>query len=183
MKKLLLLILSLFLFTKAFSQSSEKLNEVKLNIGNTIAIASVEFGYERFLDFHQSVEGVFLINDRMNYHSEKGSREFNTSSFKLGYNYYFGEYNAGSGLYVNPFLKYRTGEFTQDRMIDPETTGKEIIDMDSFIIGFGLGYEWNFNDTFVIGPFLNLGRNFSDTVKEKFSAIEFNAGLNIGYRF
>ncbi len=183
MKKLLLLIFSLFLFKSAFSQSSEKLNEIKLNIGNTIAIASVEFGYERFLDFHQSVEGVVLINDRMNYHSESDSQEFNTQSFKLGYNYYFGEYSAGSEFYVNPFLKYRSGEYVEHQIIDPETTDTKITNMDSFIIGLGAGYEWNFNDTFVIGPFLNIGRNFSDEVKEKFSAIEFNAGLNIGYRF
>lgn len=186
MKKLLLLIAVLFFFQKGFSQSAEKGNEIKLNIGNTIAIASVEFGYERFIDFHQSVEGILLLNDRMNYHSEKGDNEFNTYSLKLGYNYYFGEYNQGSGLYVNPFLKYRSGEFVEyikDQLSDPETTQKKITDMNSFNIGLGLGYEWNFNDTFVIGPFLNLGRNFSDEVKERFSAIEFNAGLNIGYRF
>lgn len=183
MKKLLLIIPAVFMFHTGFSQSAEKLNEIKLNIGNTIAIASVEFGYERFLDYHQSVEGMILLNDRMSYHSEKDGKEFNTYSLKLGYNYYFGEYAAGSGLYVNPFLKYRSGEYTQPQIIDPETTGTVVTDMDSFIIGLGTGYEWNFNDTFVIGPFLNLGRNFSDEVKERFAAIEFNAGLNIGYRF
>lgn len=182
MKKTLLLIPALFLFNFGFSQSVEKGNEIKLNIGNTIAIASVEFGYERFLDFHQSVEGMLLLNDRMSYHSEKGDKEFNTYSLKLGYNYYFGEENQGSGLYVNPFLKYRQGDFTEPLQLEdaPQT---KVTNMDAFIIGLGLGYEWNFNDTFVIGPFLNLGRNFSEEAKDRFSAIEFNAGLNIGYRF
>lgn len=182
MKKLLLLFAVLFLSLKGFSQAVEKGNEIKLNIGNTIAIASVEFGYERFFDEHQSVEAVILINDRYNYKSEKGEKEFNTTSYKLGYNYYFGDYNPGSGLYVNPFLKYRTGEFietvTRDDMIYDQKT-----DMNSFAIGLGLGYEWNFNNTFVIGPFANVGRNFSEDVKDRFSAIEFNAGLNIGFRF
>ncbi|MGA8854909.1 MAG: autotransporter outer membrane beta-barrel domain-containing protein [Christiangramia sp.] len=187
MKKILLCLI-LISFTKiGYSQMAEKQNEIKLNIANTIAIASVEFGYERFLDFHQSVEGTMLINDRMNYHSEKDSRDFKTNSFKLGYNYYFGEDYAASGLYVNPFLKYRTGEFTQNPLVAPADgnnfTENMVTDMDSFIIGIGAGYKWNFNDTFVLGPFLNIGRNFSEEVRDRFSAIEFNAGFNIGYRF
>lgn len=185
MKKLLLILIILFTVKLGQAQSAEKNNEIKLNIANTIAIASVEFGYERFLDFHQSIEASFLINDRMNYHSEKGSRDFNTNSFKLGYNYYFGEEYAASGLYVNPFLKYRTGEFAEgdDNLQEPAPENNVITDMNSFIIGIGTGYKWNFNDTFVLGPFINIGRNFSDEVKERFSAIEFNAGFNIGYRF
>lgn len=164
-----------------YSQNAEKQNEIKLNIANTIAIASVEFGYERFLDYHQSIEGVILINDRINYHSESGSRDFQTNSFKLGYNYYFGEDYTASGLYVNPFLKYRTGEFSEEGR---DVEAPEIVtDMNSLIIGIGSGYKWNFNDTFVLGPFINVGRNFSEEVKDRFSAIEFNAGFNIGYRF
>lgn len=179
MKKIVLVLLFISAMNQAYAQ---KQNEIKLNIANVIAIASVEFGYERFLDDHQSIEGAVLINDRMNYHSESGSRDFKTNSFKLGYNYYFGEEYSNSGLYVNPFLKYRTGEFTEDAP-DAALNGEIVTDMNSFIIGLGGGYIWNFNDTFVIGPFVNIGRNFSDEVKDRFSAIEFNAGLNIGYRF
>ena len=180
MKKALLLTVILFSLKTALAQ--EKANEIKLNIGNTIAIASVEFGYERFFDDHQSIEGMILINDRYNYKSEKGEKEFNTTSYKLGYNYYFGTDNPGSGIYVNPFLKYRTGEFTEEVM-QGDVVFDEVTDMNSFAIGLGVGYEWNFNNTFVIGPFVNLGRNFSEDVKDRFSAIEFNAGLNIGFRF
>jgi len=182
MKKLVLALVCFTFTTMVTAQSTVKNNEVKFNIGNTIAIASVEFGYERFLDDHQSLEAAILINDRINYHSESGSRKFETNSFKLGYNYYFGEENAASELYVNPFLKFRSGEFSQDEPSE-EIGGKRITDMDSFILGFGVGYKWNFNDTFVVGPFVNLGRNFSDEVQDRFSAIEFNAGINIGYRF
>ncbi|GAA4310916.1 hypothetical protein GCM10023115_33610 [Pontixanthobacter gangjinensis] len=185
MKKNLSLFALLLTICTGFSQNSERPNEIKLNIANTIAIASVEFGYERFLDQHQSLEAVFLINDRMNYHSEKGSRKFDTNSFKLGYNYYFGDENPGSGLYINPFLKYRSGEFSEETpdVDDPGFAVPSITDMDSFLIGLGAGYKWNFNNTFVLGPFLNIGRNFSEEVKDRFSAIEFNAGFNIGYRF
>lgn len=176
----------LFLLSIAFSTASFAQNEVKFNIANTIAIASVEVGYERFLDEHQSVEFIASINDRINYHSEAGSREFNTNSFALGYNYYFGNDGSGSGIYANPFIKYRSGDFTQEVNVvenEIETTVTEETDMNSFIIGLGGGYKWNFNDTFVMGPFINIGRNFSDEVKERFSAIEFNAGFYVGYRF
>jgi len=178
MKKILFSLILMAVANTGYSQTADKQNEVKLNIANTIAIASVEFGYERFLDYHQSIEGVILINDRINYHSESGSRDFQTNSFKLGYNYYFGEDYPASGLYVNPFLKYRTGEFEQN-----SSDVDSVTDMNSFIIGIGSGYKWNFNDTFVLGPFINVGRNFSDEVKDRFSAIEFNAGFNVGYRF
>lgn len=181
MKKIVVALILITVSAMGYSQSGDKKNEIKLNIANTIAIASVEFGYERFIDNHQSIEGVVLINDRINYHSEKGSRKFDTNSFKLGYNYYFGDDYDASGLYINPFFKYRTGEFTEgetDLDQQPAPT-----DMNSFIIGLGSGYKWNFNDTFVLGPFINVGRNFSEEVKDRFSAIEFNAGFNIGYRF
>ncbi|TRO67466.1 DUF3575 domain-containing protein [Christiangramia sabulilitoris] len=185
MKKILFALILIATFKVGYSQSGDKQNEIKLNIINTIAIASVEFGYERFIDDHQSIEGVVLINDRINYHSEKGSRKFDTNSFKLGYNYYFGDEYDASGLYINPFFKYRTGEFTEDagNLQEPAPNNNVVTDMNSFIIGIGSGYKWNFNDTFVLGPFVNVGRNFSDEVKDRFSAIEFNAGFNIGYRF
>ena len=179
MKKILL---PLFLVLLHFSvQSQEKFNEVKFNIANTIAVASVELGYERFLDDNQSLEAVFLINDRMNYQSEKGSRKFNTQSYKIGYNYYFGEEYEGSGLYANPFIKLRTGEFQEIDNRTPEQT--VITNMNSFMLGIGGGYKWNFNNTFVLGPFINIARNFSEEVKNRFTALEFNAGFNVGYRF
>ncbi|WP_304139754.1 autotransporter domain-containing protein [Mesonia mobilis] len=183
MKKVYLLF-SLILattFVKAQIEEYPK-NEIKLNIANTIAIASVEFGYERFIGFNQSVEIKGLINDRINYHSESGSRDFNTNSIKLGYNYYFDQEKAGAGIYANPFVKYRFGDFTQDRTIEGQTVTIET-DMNTFMVGLGAGYKWNFGNKFVLGPFVNIARNFSEEVKERFSAIEFNAGFNVGYRF
>jgi outer membrane autotransporter protein len=56
-------------------------------------------------------------------------------------------------------------------------------DIDSFIVGLGVGYKWTMGDSFAIQPFANIARNFSDEVQDRFSAIEFNAGINIGYRF
>lgn len=178
------LILSLLLVTAFAKAQTEEYpqNEVKLNIANTIAIASVEFGYERFIGFNQSVEIIGLINDRINYHSESGSRKFNTNSIKVGYNYYFDKESAGAGIYANPFVKYRFGDFTQDTTIGDQTIEVET-DMDTFMVGLGAGYKWNFGDKFVLGPFINVARNFSEEVKDRFSAIEFNAGFNVGYRF
>ncbi len=188
MKKIALLSLLFFLgYTMQAQENDFPQNEVKLNIANTIAIASVEVGYERFIGFNQSIGAEILFNDRINYHSESGSRKFNTNSFKLGYNYYFGEETPGSGIYANPFLKYRFGDFEQDKQIPtgPETTEIKTVetDMNTFMVGIGAGYKWNFNNKFVIGPYANIARNFSEEVKDRFSAIEFNAGLTVGYRF
>ena len=57
MKKILFLLsaLCLSIFAKAQTYGNPQ-NELKLNIANTIAIASVEIGYERFLDKNQSLE-------------------------------------------------------------------------------------------------------------------------------
>ncbi|MDT0685318.1 DUF3575 domain-containing protein [Autumnicola psychrophila] len=182
MKKIIFAIAGFFIMQNGFAQIDYMQNEIKLNIGNTIAIASVEVGYEFFLDYNQSIDAQILFNDRMNYHSEKNSRQFNTTSFMLGYNFYFGTESAGSGLYVNPFAKLRTGEFSEVVQVEDDDV-RQVTDMDAFIIGIGGGYKWNFNDTFVLGPYANIGRNFSNEVKERFSALEFNAGFSVGYRF
>jgi hypothetical protein len=182
MKKIILAIAGFFIIQNSFAQIDYMQNELKLNIGNTIAIASVEVGYERFLDFNQSIDAEILINDRMNYHSEKNSRQFNTTSFKVGYNFYFGTESSGSEFFANPFAKIRTGEFTEVVQVEEEDV-RRVTDMGAFIIGIGGGYKWNFNDSFVLGPYANIGRNFSNEVKDRFSAVEFNAGFSVGYRF
>lgn len=161
----------------SWAQDTPK-NEIKYNILNTLIIASVEIGYERFVDDKQSIDFEFLINDRINYHAEKGARKFNTNSVRLGYNYYFGEENAGSGIYANPFVKYRFGDFEEEI-----ESLKVATDLDGFMIGIGAGYKWNTNDKFVISPYVNIARNFNEDSNERFTAIEFNAGISIGYRF
>lgn len=157
-----------------FSQSGDPKNEIKFNFLNTLLVASAEVGYEYLIDNQQSIDAEFLINDRMNYQSESGNRNFKTNSIKLGYNYYFGENYANSGLYVNPFVKYRFGDF-----VDATST----VDMNAFILGAGIGYKWNQSDKFVFGPYANIARNFGEETKNRFQSIEFNAGFSIGYRF
>src|SRR5690625_4438406 len=73
-------------------------NEVNLNIANTIAIASVELGYEYYVGYNQSVGVKFLINDRRNYRAEKHGSKFNTNSAALYYNFYFNREKAGAGF-------------------------------------------------------------------------------------
>lgn len=177
MKRLILPLLCLFLTNVASAQEYPN-NEIKFNIANVIAIASIEVGYEHLFDYNQSIDFEILVNDRINFHSEQGSRQFNTNSAKLGYNYYFGTENPGSGLYFNPFVKYRFGDFEEETNF-----GKLTTDMNTFIVGLGSGYKWNFSNSFVVSIYGSVGRNFSDEVKERFAAIEFHGGLGIGYRF
>lgn len=161
--------LALLFVGKSYSQQ----NEVKLNILNTIVIASVELGYERFIADNQSLDAELFFNDRFSYFPEKGNKDFKATSIKIGYNYYFDD-GGVEGVYVSPFLKQRFGSYTEN---------DKKYSLNSFIIGIGVGYLWNYNDTFIISPYVNIGRNFGKEVNEKFWAIEPNAGVRIGYRF
>jgi hypothetical protein len=186
MKKIVL-VLTVFVFTFKLSSQVFPDNEIKLNIANVIAFASVEIGYEYLFEYSQSVDVELMINDRFNFYSESGSRKFNTSSLKVGYNYYFGTENPGSGLYFNPFLKYRFGDFEEEVPVEiaPGVTQVQKVetDMNSFIIGLGGGYKWNFSNSFVVSVYGSIGRNFSEEVQERFQAIEFHGGVGVGYRF
>lgn len=154
-------------------------NEVKVNILNTIILGSVEVGYERFIADDQSIGLDILINDRFSYLTERPARgkEFNTNSVMLSYNFYLAE-DRGSGIYFSPFFKYRFGE--HEEVVEGVVVET---DMDSPILGLGAGYKWAWRDTFTIAPFVNIGRNFNDDVNERFSAVEFNGGITMGYRF
>lgn len=180
MKKIILFLLFTTFAQAQFADYPQ--NEVKLNILNTLVIASVEIGYERFLGEHQSVEAEILINDRFSYHSEKGSREFKTNSFKIGYNYYFDSSKNAAGIYANPFVKYRFGDFNQTVSFSGTDVDTKL-DMNSFILGIGVGYKINAGDKFSFAPYVNIARNFNSDVEERFSAIEANAGVSIGFRF
>lgn len=185
MKKFALILIAFVLSFNLYAQEFPN-NEIKLNIANVIAIASVEVGYEYLFDYSQSIDVEILINDRINFYSEEGSKKFNTNSVKLGYNFYFGTENPGSGLYFNPFVKYRFGEFEEvltNNDFFPPIVEKVEVDMNTFIIGLGSGYKWNFSNSFIIAVYGSIGRNFSDKVQERFQAIEFHAGVGVGYRF
>ncbi len=185
MRKLFLVLL---LIGGTFGAKAQAVNEVKVNVLNTLVMASVELGYEHFIDHNQSIGANFNINDRFSYHAEKNSRnqKFKTNSILVNYNYYFGGKTDanGSGYVVSPFMKYRFGNFEEDKFNDAtQQVQLSKIDMDSFIFGVGVGYKWALGDSFTINPFVDIARNFSSEVNDRFSAIEFNAGVNIGYRF
>lgn len=168
--------IGLLVFAGAFTANAQYKSEVKFNIANVIAIASIEVGYEYFLDDNQSIGAELHINDRFSYVEETDSKKFETNSFLVNYNYYFSPENKGS-FYAFPFMKYRFGEHKDDR------AGKVDTDMNSFIMGLGVGYKWAWNDKFAIAPYVSIARNFSDEVNDRFMAIEPNAGVSVGYRF
>lgn len=168
--------LGLLFFSALFSTNAQYKSEVKFNIANVISIASIEVGYEYFLDDNQSIGAELHINDRFSYVEETDDKKFETNSFVINYNYYFSPENKGS-FYAYPFLKYRFGEHKDDRAGKPNT------DMDSFIMGLGAGYKWAWNDKFAIAPYVSIARNFSEDVNDRFMAIEINGGVSVGYRF
>lgn len=169
-------ILGLLALVGVFTAKAQYKSEVKFNIANVIAIASIEAGYEYFMDDNQSIGLEVHINDRFSYVAETSSKKFDTNSILLNYNYYFSPEEKGS-FFVYPFIKYRFGEHEDTR------EGKTNTDMDSFIMGLGVGYKWAWNDKFAIGPYVSIARNFSEKVNDRFMAIEPNAGVSVGYRF
>lgn len=178
MKKLVVIALFVGVVFQSYAQSEAEYsqNEIKLNILNTIIQGSVEIGYEYFVDEDQSIGVEYLINDRFGYNSQKDGKEYQTSSLLVSYNFYFLNGLDRSGVYVYPFFKYRFGEFVEAE--DPFVT-----DMNSAILGIGAGYKWVQRDKFAIAPYVNIARGFSEEVSDRFSAVEVNAGVSIGYRF
>lgn len=179
MKKIILLSTILF---STLQVAAQKENEVKLNLFNTLVISSVEVGYERFIDDHQSLEANLFINDRFSYYLPFNSKKkFHATSVSLGYNYYIGDgdNNANSGIVISPFMKLRLGNYS----VKQDDGSKEKTNLDSFILGIGGGYKWVFNDVFTIHAFGNIARNFSSSVNDKFISLEPNAGISLGYRF
>lgn len=183
MKKLFLAFTAIFLFNfQSYAQleplqDNRNFGEVKLNILNTILLGSIEVGYEQFLSPEQSIGVEFHFNDRFSYSGENSNRSFDMSSILGSYNFYF-EGEGDGQLYLFPFFKYRFGEFTES--VDGALARTN---MNSGYLGIGAGYKWVFSDKFVMGPFANIARGFSSEVNDRFSAVEFKAGFNIGYRF
>ncbi|WP_317173478.1 DUF3575 domain-containing protein [Echinicola arenosa] len=178
MKKytLLMFLLGLAFYASAQTESDYNQHEIKLNILNTIVQGSVEIGYEYFVDRDQSIGVEYLINDRFGYNGQGNGKEYNTNSILVSYNFYFlNDYDPAS-LYVYPFFKYRFGDFTEPD--EPFVT-----DMNSAMLGIGVGYKWVQRDKFAIAPYVNIARGFSQEVTDRFSAVEINAGVSIGYRF
>lgn len=186
MKRLAIAICALIGTANAQAQA---LNEVKLNIFNTIVNQSVEIGYEHFIDRDQSVGIDLMINDRFSYYGQNKKAEkfkqFNTNAIAVNYNFYFGgkDDEHASGLFAQPFLKYRFGNYEHAEEIAKGEFQKVKTDMNSFIIGVGAGYKLVKNDAFTISPFINIARNFNQDVADEFMGIEINAGVNLGYRF
>lgn len=173
MKKLLI---SLLIIGGMLSAKAQYKSEAKVNIANVIAIASVEVGYEYFLDDNQSIGAEIHFNDRFSYYKETSNEKFETTSLLVNYNYYFSPEETAS-MYAFPFLKYRFGKYKDNR------EGYDDVNMNAFIIGLGVGYKWAWNDKFAIAPYASIARNFSTEVNDNFTAIEANAGVSVGYRF
>src|SRR5690606_35284222 len=140
MKKLAIAIWAL---TATANVQAQALNEVELNIFNTIVNQSIEIGYEHFIDRDQS-EGVdLLINDRFSYFGQNKKAEkfqqFNTNAVAVNYSFYFGgnDDEHASGLYAQPFLKYRFGDYEHAEEVAPGEYKVQTTDMNSFIIGVG----------------------------------------------
>jgi hypothetical protein len=197
MRKLITTCFALFLSLSSFAQETEKkeqkIHEINLNFFNTITIASVELGYERFFGGDHSLGVNLYINDRISYYSENPQEEYNpyreekitfkSHSIGASYNFYFSEAKNGTGYYLSPFFKYRFGEVEKNIKFDETTSINQKMNISSPVLGLGFGYKWVWHEKMAIGLFANIGRNFNNKVNEAFDKVEFNSGVSVGYRF
>ncbi|PZX51868.1 uncharacterized protein DUF3575 [Algoriphagus ratkowskyi] len=153
-------------------------NEIHVNFVTLIWFGSLEVGYERYLSDDHSLEFKGLINDRFGFNNENNGKKYKTNSLQASMNFYFGD-NSNGRFFIFPLAKYRFGDFEEPVSGD----GIQTTDMNAFILGAGAGYKWEMSKNFAFGPFASVSRNFSDAVSDRFTAIEFNAGFNLGYRF
>lgn len=120
MKKVALAICAL---GSTLGVQAQALNEVELNIFNTIVNQSVEIGYENFIDKDQSIGVDLLINDRFSYYGQNKKegkfKQFNTNAIAVNYSFYFGADDGehASGFYAQPFLKFRFGDYEHDEKV------------------------------------------------------------------
>lgn len=152
-------------------------NEIHVNFLTLIWFGSLEAGYERYLTDDSSLEFKAFINDRFGFNNENNGKKYKTNSVQASMNFYFGDDGKGR-FFLFPLAKLRFGDFEE-----PADGGVQTTDMTAFILGAGAGYKWELSQNFAFGPFASIGRNFSDNVTDRFSAIELNAGFNLGYRF
>lgn len=178
MKKLVIAFTGILLLSVSVNAQSleNPKGEIRLNFLNTIFLGSVELGYDFFLADDQSVGVELHLNDRFGYSSARGDRSFSATSFLVSYNFFFAGDENGK-IYISPYFKYRFGDFSET--VDNVT---QVTNLNSGYLGLIGGYRWNFNN-FAFGPFAGIGRGFAEPVREKFSAVEFKAGFNVGYRF
>ncbi|REG90592.1 DUF3575 domain-containing protein [Algoriphagus antarcticus] len=153
-------------------------NEIHVNFVTLIWFGSVEVGYERYLTDDSSLEFKGFINDRFGFNNENNGKRYKTSSLQASMNFYFGD-NTNGRFFLFPLAKFRFGDFEEPT----DAGGVQTTDMNAFILGAGVGYKWEVSNNFAFGPYASVSRNFSDPVSDRFTAIEFNAGFNLGYRF
>ncbi|WP_194775083.1 DUF3575 domain-containing protein [Pararhodonellum marinum] len=153
-------------------------NEVKLNMLNTILIGTVELGYEYLIDDNQSIDVQVHFNDRFGYFAGGSNRDFSARSIQAAYNFYLSQEEKNAGFYFSPLLRYRFGEYTETR-----DGALSVTNLNSFLLGMGVGYKILFENKFTIAPFANIGRNFGEETIDRFSALELKAGVSFGFRF
>lgn len=176
MKKIVA-VCALFLSCSLLAQAQNQVGEAKINFLNTILLGSVELGYEQFIAPDQSISAELHLNDRFGYRPQSGDRDFSANAILVAYNFYF-DSDGQTGPYLFPFIKYRFGDFSE--VVDGSLV---TTDLNGFFLGLGGGYKWVFDNKFAVGPFVNISRGFSQESNDRFSPVEFKAGLSVGYRF
>lgn len=167
-------------------------NEISINLLDLVVAGTVDVGYERFLGGNQSLSLDVSLFDTFGYYDVGSIDETTGVSARLAYNIYFSKKREYTGFYFYPMAKVRTGSVTTEWgawYFDPETGNQigydehEKYDIDGFALGFGLGNKWVIKDKFSLDVFANISRTLGNIDEYYIDAIEFRAGVSLGYRF
>lgn len=147
--------------------------EVSVDLGDALAMKTLEVNYEYYLSEQSSlgVSGLFNFNGRtsdLRYHEDTMITPFFRHYFTANRSWnYFGEI----------FMGINSGK----REFDIEgSTSKELMSYTDGALGVSIGSKYISNGGFVLSVHAGIGRNmFSDISYE----VVPRAGLNVGYRF
>lgn len=180
MKKNFLLLIILFAFysvnaqnTKTNEDTSERKNEIKLNLISTLS-GAVEVGFERHLNKHSSLGvSAFFVYDN----TKEDDMNYFISPY---YRYYFGKKYA-SGFFVEGFGMFTSIDGKKIYEADNVTfaEGKDVYDL---ALGAGLGWKLVTKKGFVFEANAAYGKLVFNAGKTDHDQV-IKLGLSIGYRF
>jgi len=184
MKNVILVLL--FLSTIALNaqepesvQTTEKQNELKINMSNLIGFKWADFTYERILNEESSL-GVSLLF-ALDRNDNDGLDEYRTFSLTPYYRQFFGNQFA-KGFFVEAFGMLHTGEdeYFIDAITDPFGGNYESRDYTDFAVGISVGGKFVTKRGFIAEVYAGIGR---DLLGNSDIEVVTRGGVSIGYRF
>jgi len=190
MKKGIVCIIAVALFTLTGTQAIAQENVIKINPFKAI-IGGLGFQYERVLSDKTSAQVEFSFFKKtfgasVSIGSSSVGSETVYSGIGFGGEYRYYITNASrdvpSGAYVGPYISYDTFKQTVKNSVNAGGTGDDLdveTSIGSFGVGGQIGWQWLIGDVFAIDLNLGVGfRSVSDNSDDSDSDINFSLANN-----